>query len=382
MEQDIINKKIHLVILGQDASILDESSEAAQRTRSYAKSFSGISVYVFARKIPQNKARYDNVFVTGFSTLLKSFFSFVQIYKDIRSLKRKKIQVLISTQDPFEIGLAGFFLSRITQAAFHVQVHTDISSQYMRKESVRARIQVCIASFVLKKADRIRAVSKRIKEFCVNRYKIESERIDYVPMMYADSQHKDVNNSTDLTGGKKIFLVPTRFVPLKRVPYIIDAFAAATKHDDSVRLRIVGSGPNKKEILDAIEKNNISNQVELIPWVNDMGILYKDAYAVLVASLYEGWCRVASESVMHHIPVIMTDVGCANEWLEDKKQGLVIPIENKSAFISAITDIINKEDLHRSLVLGCITKSQTIPSFSSYTKQIITSWLEAISQTK
>ena len=77
MEQNIINKKIHLIILGQDASILDESSEAAQRTRSYAKSFSGISVYVFAKKIPQKKAKYDNVFVIGFSTLLKSLFSFL-----------------------------------------------------------------------------------------------------------------------------------------------------------------------------------------------------------------------------------------------------------------------------------------------------------------
>ena len=293
------------------------------------------------------------------------------------------MQVLISTQDPFEIGLIGFFLSQITRVAFHVQVHTDISSRYMQRESIRARIQVFIANFVLKKANRIRVVSKRIKDFCVNAYKIKNEKIDYIPMMYGDL-NKNIDNSGDIKPEKKILLVPTRFVPLKRVPYIVDAFTSAVnvKQDDSTQLYIVGNGPNQDEIFEAIKKNSISHRVKIIPWVSDMNFLYKNAYAVLVASLYEGWCRVASESVMHHVPVIMTDVGCANEWLEDKKQGLIVPVADKNAFISAITDIINKEDLHRSLVLGCITKSQTIPSFSSYTKQIVTSWIETISQTK
>lgn len=380
MEESLINKKIHLVILGQDASILDESSESAQRTSIYAQSFSAINVYVFAKKVPKKESKYNNVSVFGSSTILESLFTFIRIYKDIQGLK-KGGTVLISTQDPFELGLVGLLLSRITRALLHVQVHTDISSQYMQKESVRARVQIFIARLVLKRANRIRVVSRRIKEFCINLFKVCGEKIDCVSMVYGDL-HKNVDNLTDIKPEKKIFLVPTRFVSLKRVPYIVDAFTLALKQDDSTQLCIVGSGPNEKEIIKAIKENNISHKVVIIPWVSDMSSLYKNAYAVLVASLYEGWCRVASESVMHHVPVIMTDVGCANEWLEDRKQGIVVPVEDKNAFVSAIVDIVNKEGLHDALVSGCIAKSQTIPSFGSYAKQVVMSWTKTISQIK
>lgn len=381
MEESLNNKKIHLVILGQDASILDESSEAAHRMRMYGESFEGISVYVFAKKIQKKKNTYKNIFVSGFSTFLEFLLACVQICKEIQSLKKKGKIVLITTQDPFEIGLVGLLLSRITRVLLHVQVHTDISSRYMQRESIRARAQIFIARFVLKRANRIRVVSKRIKEFCINLFKVCGEKIDCVSMVYGDL-HKNVDNLTDIKPEKKIFLVPTRFVSLKRVPYIVDAFALALKQDDSTQLCIVGSGPNEKEIIKAIKENNISHKVVIIPWVSDMNSLYKNAYAVLVASLYEGWCRVASESVMHHVPVIMTDVGCANEWLEDRKQGIVVPVEDKNAFVSAIVDIVNKEGLHDALVSGCIAKSQTIPSFGSYAKQVVMSWTKTISQIK
>lgn len=377
MEANIIDKKVHLVLLGQDASILNESSEAAQRTSAYAQSFSTINVYVFAKKVPKKESKYNNVSVFGSSTILESLFTFIRIYKDIQGLK-KGGTVLISTQDPFEIGLIGLILSVTTRVLLHVQVHTDISSRYMQRESVRARAQIFIARFVLKRANRIRVVSKRIKEYCINTHKIPTEKIDCVSMLYGDL-HKNPDYLINTKLEKKIFLVPTRFAPLKRVPYIIDAFTLALKQDDSAQLYIVGSGPDEKKIIEAIKENNIDDKVIIVPWVSDMSSLYKKAYAVLVASLYEGWCRVASESVMHHVPVIMTDVGCANEWLENKKQGIIVGIEDKNAFVSAIAELVNKEDLYDSLVSGCVTKSQTIPSFSSYAKQVITSWIKTIS---
>lgn len=380
MEANIIDKKVHLVILGQDASILNESSEAAQRTSVYAQSFSTINVYVFAKKVPKRESKYNNVSVFGSSTILKSLFTFIRIYKDIQKLK-KGGTVLISTQDPFEIGLIGLILSRITRVLLHVQVHTDISSPYMQRESIRAQAQIFIARFVLKRANRIRVVSKRIKEYCVEMHKIPTEKIDCVSMLY-DDLHKNDDYLINTKLEKKIFLVPTRFVPLKRVPYIVEVFASALKQDDSAQLYIVGSGPDEKKIIKAIKENNVGHKAIIVPWVNDMNSLYKKAYAVLVASLYEGWCRVASESVIHHVPVIMTDVGCANEWLEDRKQGIVVPIEDKNAFVSAVAELVNKEDLYNSLVSGCITKSQTIPSFSLYAKQVVTSWIQTTSQTK
>jgi hypothetical protein len=89
MEANLIDKKVHLVLLGQDASILDESSEAAQRTSAYAQSFSAINVYVFAKKVPKKESKYNNISVFGSSTILESLFAFIQIYKEIQVIKEE-----------------------------------------------------------------------------------------------------------------------------------------------------------------------------------------------------------------------------------------------------------------------------------------------------
>ena len=104
--------------------------------------------------------------------------------------------------------------------------------------------------------------------------------------------------------------------------------------------------------------------------------------AVIVTSLYEGWCRVASESVMNHIPVIMTDVGCAHEWLQDGKQGIVVPVQDKNALRVAISKVANNISFHDLLVAGCVEKAKTIPQFTEYAEKIVSSWQATIFQAK
>ena len=364
MENVIKNKQLYLVMLGQDAALLDESSEIARRTSLYAKSFVGINAYVFAKNIPKKTATYSTVSVLSFSNTIEVFYAGFKIYKDICEIKKKGVDILISTQDPFEIGLLGLVISRVARLPLHVQVHTDISSRYMQKESVRSRVQMLIARFVLKRANRIRVVSKRVVHFCFQEYSISEKHIDYIPMLYKNTQieYDQMKKITSLD--KKIFLVPARFVAIKRIPYLIDVFAEVSKKDQTLILQIIGTGPDEKNILDAINRNNIADKVEIISWVNDIESFYRKAYVVVVTSLYEGWCRVVTESVVNYTPVIMTDVGCAHEWLEDGKQGIIVPVQNKNALVDAISRIAEDTALYTSIVKGCVEKASTIPTFT------------------
>lgn len=382
MEEIIENKKLHLIILGQDASLLDESSQAAQRTKVYSRFFSGINVYVFARKIIGNKKEYSNVSVFGFSTILQSLYAVFKIYKDIQNLKKEGVDVLVSTQDPFGIGFLGFIISKIHNLPFHVQVHTDISSKYMQNESIRSHMQILFAKFVLKKADRIRVVSRRVEEFCIQEYSILRKIIDYIPMVYKDIQVDTNFLENNPFSRRRVFLVPARFVSLKRIPYLIDAFAEVAKKDQSVLLQIVGKGPEEKNILHAIERNSLTGRVEIISWTDNIMSLYRNSYVTIVTSLYEGWCRVVTESVMNHTPVIMTDVGCAHEWLENGKQGIIVPIEDKNALTLAMSRVLENTSLHETLVRGCIEKAATIPLFDQYVKELVFSWQATISQSR
>ena len=378
MEESLNNKKIHLVILGQDASILDESSEAAYRMRMYAESFESINVYIFAKKIQKKRNVYENVFVSGFSTVIESLFALTQIYKNIQSLKKNGVRVFISTQDPFEIGFIGLLLSKITRVLLHVQVHTDISSKYMQKESVRARIQYQLSRFVLKFADRVRVVSKRIESFCVEELGLKKEKIDFVPMLYK----RGVKKTLYIIGQTpQVIVLPARFVWFKRISLAIESFSMALKENKNIRLRIIGSGPLQNEIESLVKKLDVSKYVVIIPWMNAED-LYQDASLTLISSIYEGWCRVATESVEAGVPVVMTNVGCAGDFIQNSIHGAVVPVENPKAIAEAINQIFQNINLYKNLKSNCLETGDGIDSFETYQRKVVRSWLHTISQIK
>ena len=74
----------------------------------------------------------------------------------------KRINV-ISTQDPFETGIAGWLLARKFRLPLQIQVHTDFLSSYFWKESFLNKIRVIIGKFLVKRADCLRVVSTESK---------------------------------------------------------------------------------------------------------------------------------------------------------------------------------------------------------------------------
>ena len=363
-------------MLGQDAALFDQYSEAVDRTVAYADSFSGIHAYVFAKKISRRESVYKNVSVVGFSTLLQSVLGIIRIYRDTKKIQKSGFEVLITTQDPFEIGLAGLILSRIMRIPLHVQVHTDISSTYMQRENIRTRVQYILSLFVLVRAQRIRVVSRRIEKFCLQKLHIKTEKLDIVPMFYK----RGIKRTTaPFSGQPQIIILPARFVWFKRIPVALEAFSFALQRNKNIRLQIIGAGHLKQEIEKAIVKLGLTEHVEIIPWMKAEE-LYQNVTITLISSVYEGWCRVAVESVEAGVPVVMTDVGCAHEFVTDNKEGLIAPIEDSTALGNAIGKILENKDFYMQCKSSCVQASDSIDSFSTYQSKVVKSWIATISQ--
>jgi glycosyltransferase involved in cell wall biosynthesis len=378
MEQNIKNKNMHLVMLGQDASLLSESSEAMERTLAYGEYFSGIHAYVFAKKILQQRVTNKNVSVVGFSTLFQALVGFFRIWKDVKGLKNKGLQVVITTQDPFEIGLIGLIISRFTRTFFHVQIHTDISSVHMQHEGSRTYLQYLLSRLVLPRAHRIRVVSQRLANFCMQKLHIANKKIDRVPMFYTRGIKKA---SPRFSIKPHIIVLPARFVWFKRIPLALEAFSLALQKNKNIRLQIIGAGPLKQEIERVISELKISEYVEIIPWMKAEE-LYQNASLTLISSIYEGWCRVAVESVEAGVPVVMTDVGCAHEFIRDSKEGIIAPIEDPQALASAMGQILENEEVYMRFKDECLKTSATIDSFEIYEQKVVESWAATTSQVR
>src|SRR3989344_7546167 len=69
---------------------------------------------------------------------------------------------VVSSQDPFLIGLIAWIIAWMRGSKLHLQVHTDLFDPYFGGLSLGNRFKVLLARFLLSRADSVRVVSKRI----------------------------------------------------------------------------------------------------------------------------------------------------------------------------------------------------------------------------
>ena len=103
--------------------------------------------------------------------------------------------------------------------------------------------------------------------------------------------------------------------------------AELIKKYPNTELWIVGDGLERKKLELEIAKYKLENSVKLFGWQNNPDEFYSQADAFLLTSNYEGWGMVVIEAADYGLPIIMTDVGCAGELIENEKSGLVVPVK-------------------------------------------------------
>ena len=99
---------------------------------------------------------------------------------------------------------------------------------------------------------------------------------------------------------KAYFLFAGRIEHAKGIIPLIDAYAEYCKKCDSpIPLHIAGSGSAHyiKLVQEAIDKHNIKQNVILLGMIDDIFSLYKEARAIVVPSLSEGFGRITAEAM-------------------------------------------------------------------------------------
>lgn len=281
---------------------------------------------------------------------------------------KKELIGLVSSQDPFETGLAAYIISKFFKIPLHLQVHTDFLGPYFEKESLLNRIRVLIAKFLIPRAACIRVVSERIKKSLLRVTRC-GLRVAVLPIFVDVKKIQEADIRADLPAGKAglrkkypqfnfIILMASRLTKEKNIGLAIEAMAEIIKKHPKTGLVIAGDGPEKENYPLLVTRYGLQNNVIIEPWTNDVISYYKTADLFLLTSNYEGYGMAVVEAMAAGCPVIMTDVGLANEVLVDKKDGLVIPVNNKEKLCEAILNLIENRGLRTALI-----KNSKIPCF-------------------
>lgn len=159
---------------------------------------------------------------------------------------------------------------------------------------------------------------------------------------------------------EKITIVSAnRFIPHKRIPYLVEAFAEAANSD--AELVIIGGGDSREteKVKAKIKELGVEKSVRLT------GILSKEAIEkefsaadfYVSTSLEEGFPNVFIEAMNSGLPVIATDLGGSKELIIDGKTGFMALPEDKEGLIVKMRLLIQNTALRQQFAKAAFEHS-------------------------
>jgi len=326
------------LMISLDKKILDFNSSVAQRMIDYGKENELFIIIPDVKKNVLDLSPTVHVWSTG-GNKLQQFCRLKKIGKKIIQDSRFKIQdSLITTQDPFFIGWVGWYLKKKFGIKLEVQLHGDFFSSYYKKHWFR----LCLAKFIIKRADVVRVVGERVKNSIVN-LGIKENKIIVRPVAVDVERIKNYQPKIELhqkyPGYDKIFLVLGRLEPVKNIEWLIDVFKVVVEKKNKYLLLIVGSGQEEQNLKLKIVNNKLQNNIKFETWTNDPISYLKTTDCVLFPSLSEGYGLVPTEANLMNTRIIMSDVGVANYELKPGDKVQILPINNKTIWLKAILSV-------------------------------------------
>lgn len=133
-----------------------------------------------------------------------------------------------------------------------------------------------------------------------------------------------------------------RLVEQKNFKMLIEAFAVFHQRYPDYRLTIYGEGPLRQTLEHQIDMLQLSACVELPGYVNDVNDRMKHAALYVNSSDYEGISNAMLEAMALGLPCICTDcpVGGASMMIQDGVNGVLVPIGDMGAMVSAMIDLV------------------------------------------
>jgi len=367
-----------VLIISSDRNIFKEGSEAQSRMIEYGKLTRELHIVIFTKKetgISTAKIS-PNVYLYPTNSANRWFYVSDAVKTGKRVLMAGN-EWLISSQDPFECGLSGWILKKKLGIPLQLQIHTDFLSPYFRKCSPLNCFRVLMAKFLIPRADCIRVVSARIKR-SLEKLRCKPKTEPVVLPIFVDIENiKKAEIKTDLHRKYPqfdfIILMASRLTTEKNIGLAIDATKKIVRIHSKTGLIIVGEGPEEKKLKACSSK--IKANVIFEPWTEDLASYYKTADLFLLISSYEGYGRTAVEAMAAGCPVIMTDVGLAGEVLIDKKDGIIVPVNNKRKLSGAILMLMENHSLRNELAKNSQKTMNFWPKKTKYLNDYREAWM-------
>jgi len=352
--------------LSLDKKILDKNSAPAKRLVQYAQMVERYDVLVPFKNKEQVQIT-DNAVVYG-SGGKNKISQFFHLYKKGKKLLKENDYSIITSQDQYYVGLIACLLANKYKKGLEIQWHGWEKCNGFRK---------IIAKHILLHTNAIRTVSNRSAKKLIKEFNIPKEKITVVPIFVPSIVRKDKAKQNK---NGFVFLTVGRLTKVKNIAMQIKAVAKIIKNHQSIKLLIIGEGELKSDLQSLIKKYNLDESVKLLGWKEKIELdeHYSGSDCFLLTSYSEGWGMAVLEAGSFGLPIIMTDVGCAQEIIKDEVSGLIISTGDEDSLVNEMDRIIKDKELRIKLGNNAKQAVQNLPSLEEVLVDYKKSWQKAL----
>lgn len=153
----------------------------------------------------------------------------------------------------------------------------------------------------------------------------------------------------------------SNFRPVKRVPWLIEAFALATAGTQA-ELVLVGDGPTRSDSCETARRLGLGARVRFLGERDALPELLSPADVFLLSSSEESFGLSALEAMSCGVPVVATAVGGVPEVILDGVTGLLSPPEDQALFARRVRELLF--DPERSRKMGRAARADVLERFA------------------
>lgn len=224
-----------------------------------------------------------------------------------------------------------YYFTRLKRPSV-ITVHDLIEFRY-RSDNPRSNAVRPVMERVIKKADRVIAISENTKRDVMEFFGIREEKIDVIYHGYTLPGSLPAEDGF----GRYMLFVGHRS-GYKNFNACIEALAPLLKREDDLKLICVGQPFSPEEIAVA-ERLGVKNRIQ-VTQVDDhaLNALYAHAQVFIYPSLYEGFGMPILEAFANNCPVCLSNTSCFPEIAGDA--GMYFDPRDASSILQAVEKVL------------------------------------------
>ena len=232
-------------------------------------------------------------------------YSFKALYQFIKNEEPLKLVVF-----NYELTVMMYFVRLLSFKKF-ILISRNINTISKKKENLKGiwikYFVFPIIDFFYKKSDHIINQCKSMQNDIVRHYNLDQKKtsVIYNPVNEIIEKH---NQRNEIELNKEGYLLCVgRLESQKALNYSITAFSNVLKIFPNLRLKILGEGSLRNELIKLTIDLGIKNKVDFVGFDSDIIKYFSKAEATILSSLYEGFPNVLIESIALGTPVVSFD---------------------------------------------------------------------------